>query len=202
MVNVHKLIFFEGPSGVGKSTLSELTKDYLINKGLRAQKIKYPTPYLRELIQSERYNEKRDPILEAYLFASDFRNLLFREILPIKEDTIFIFDRSYVTSCADSNYGENEIKTILEINKHNPRPDLLFILNCLPQTAIQRIKQRELETGKPISKRETLDYITELMERYKLIPENFENTELVNVEQPLDRVLLNITKKIGELFKI
>lgn len=199
---MHKLIFFDGSSGVGKSTLCELTKDYLVNKGFKAQKIKYPTSYLREMIRDERYSEDRDPFLESYLFAADFRHLFFREVLPVKGDTLFLLDRSYVTSCADSDYGWNNVRMILDINRHNPRPDLLLILYCSPETAMERIKRRVLETGIPISKKETLDYIAKSMRRYVLLAESFNNTMLVNTEEPIDAVLSQVTTKIEELCKL
>ena len=128
----HRLISFDGTSGTGKSTICRLTKDYLVEKGYDCQIIKFPSGHLRDLIQDERYSETRDPFLESYLFAASFRGLIVRNVIPVKDQTIFLFDRSYITSYVDSNYGSNNIENIIEINKYNPKFDLSFILGGLP----------------------------------------------------------------------
>ena len=139
-----KIICFEGTSGSGKSTLCDLTVSYLNNHGTNAKKIKFPTGYLGNKIREARNAEKRDPFLESYLFACDFRHCYTHIVLPNAGCNTFVFDRSFVTSYADSNFGGNSLELIANINRYNPIPDMLFILDCSPERAVARINERNL----------------------------------------------------------
>lgn len=198
----HRLISFDGTSGTGKSTICRLTKDYLVEKGYDCQIIKFPSGHLRDLIQDERYSETRDPFLESYLFAASFRGLIVRNVIPVKDQTIFLFDRSYITSYVDSNYGSNNIENIIEINKYNPKFDLSFILYNDAPTAMKRIRKRAITEGKPISKRETLEYISDAKDKYLSMENILDNLILIDAEQSVKCVLSEIINKLNkELLK-
>lgn len=195
---MHKFIFLEGCSGTGKSTLSNSVKEYLDCRNVPTKLLKYPTDFLKDKIQMERHGDIRDPLLEAYLFATDFRYLLLKHVFIERMDTVFVLDRSYVTSCADSNYGGVNIETVLSINKLHPRPDILFLLDCSPEIMISRISKREIMDGKKKSKTEDLEYLKELRRRYLLLIPYFENTVLVDSDRPIDKIFMDLVVRINQ----
>lgn len=191
-----RIICFEGTSGSGKSTLCELTVSYLNNCGTNAKKIKFPTGYLGNKIREARDAEKRDPYLESYLFACDFRHCYMHMVLPDTRCNTFVFDRSFVTSYADSNFNGNSPELIALVNRYNPAPDILFILDCSPEIAVARVNERNIKTGKPISKRENMGYIAVLRPKFLALGDYFSNAIIINTELEIEESFDKIKKAI------
>lgn len=175
-----KLIFFEGTSGSGKNTFCERTPEYFRVIGISSEIVKFPTNYTRDKIQELRYSNNRDLILEAMLFALDFGNFLNIKYKSSEGDHVFIFDMSYATSFADSNFRDTTLDDIRKINAYNREPHALFILDCPPELAMGRIRERNRLTGKEISHLENIDYLTKLRERFRQVSLEFPRAHLVD----------------------
>ncbi len=154
-------IAVEGPIGVGKSSFCELLATHL-----KAQKIMedLDNPFLKDF-----YKETPGSAFQLQLFFLLMRYQqqqklqqadLFQETLVC--DYIFQKDKIF----AYLNLSDNELLiyerlyTLLEPNI--PRPDLVIYLQASLDVLLQRIKKRNLEYEKTI----TRDYLKELMQAY------------------------------------
>ena len=154
-------IAVEGPIGVGKSSFCELLATHL-----KAQKIMEDlnNPFLKDF-----YKEAPGSAFQLQLFFLLMRYQqqqklqqadLFQETLVC--DYIFQKDKIF----AYLNLSDNELLiyerlyTLLEPNV--PRPDLVIYLQASLDVLLQRIKKRNLEYEKTI----TRDYLKELMQAY------------------------------------
>jgi deoxyguanosine kinase len=154
-------IAVEGPIGVGKSSFCELLATHL-----KAQKIMEDlnNPFLKDF-----YKEAPGSAFQLQLFFLLMRYQqqqklqqadLFQETLVC--DYIFQKDKIF----AYLNLSDNELLiyerlyTLLEPNI--PRPDLVIYLQASLDVLLQRIKKRNLEYEKTI----TRDYLKELMQAY------------------------------------
>jgi deoxyadenosine/deoxycytidine kinase len=154
-------IAVEGPIGVGKSSFCELLASHL-----KAQKIMEDlnNPFLKDF-----YKETPGSAFQLQLFFLLMRYQqqqklqqadLFQETLVC--DYIFQKDKIF----AYLNLSDNELLiyerlyTLLEPNV--PRPDLVIYLQASLDVLLQRIKKRNLDYEKTI----TRDYLKELMQAY------------------------------------
>ncbi len=193
---MHKTIFVEGISGSGKSTITQETIKFLEQRGIRARKIDFPTNYLRPQIREARAREKRDLILETYLFASDARHQYTTEITLELERTIFVSDRSYFSACVYCQIEGFNVQDILALNRANPTPDLLFILDCTPELALERIIQRARQGGKPQSRFENLKDLTHFRARYQGLVSIVPSARMIDTSRPFSEVWNDVEKYV------
>ncbi len=132
-------IVFEGVVGTGKTTQSKRLAEDL--------KKRYPNrPVLwtrepggseiaeaiRALVQATSFQERMDPICEAYLYAAARAQSLRAVVMPVlKQHGIVIADRSFCTSVAWQGFGRGlGIDMVLDIN-------LRAIGECLPNIVLE-----------------------------------------------------------------
>lgn len=144
-------ITFEGPDGSGKTTVSKIVVEKLIQEG-------YPIVYSREPGGSKIAESIRDIILdkkntgmdarcEALLYAASRRQHLKDIILPaLNEGKHVICDRFIDSSLAYQGVGRgigiDEVYALNQFAIESHMPDKTIFLNISPKTGLERIHDR------------------------------------------------------------
>ncbi|HIH15359.1 MAG TPA: hypothetical protein HA294_03215 [Nanoarchaeota archaeon] len=87
---------------------------------------------------------------------------------------------------------------VLLLSQENPQPDLLLLLDCPAQLALERIVQRAKKGGKPLSRFENLSDLTLFRERYHMLTGIFPKTRVIDSSKPFCEVWNDIESVILE----
>jgi len=166
--NRRKGIFvtFEGPNGVGKSSLLEGVANQLVKLDVDILRTKEPTlSPLGQFVRSAEENY-RGRILACLVAADRYFNLE-NEVLPgLQEDKIVLSDRYIESSLVLQRLDGLDIKFIWSLNSQICIPDLSVILTASAEILEQRLSQRSsfgrFERTK--SRAEELNYYLEAAE--------------------------------------
>jgi len=191
-----KLICFEGPNGVGKSTiLDRLRKEFYI-KGISCKTFKdsgYP-----EMIKVRRNIREGSLInpLEIVRSVAQARGEVYRQYLDLKEESEFLFlDRGYYTSAILQSQGDIPISRVIEENLSVgiPIPDRTFILMAPLEILLKRIAERE--RNKPT--KYSPEFLMKQIRGYLEIARNYEECSLVDNSESMSLTM----DRINEVFK-
>ena len=189
-------VSFEGPNGVGKSSLLDGVANQLVRLNFDILKTKEPT--LSPLGQFVRAAEENyQGRILAYLVAADRYFHLENEVLPaLQEGKIVLSDRYVESSLVLQRLDGLNIEFIWSLNSQICVPDLSVILTAPVEILEQRLFQRSwfsrFERTK--SRREELDYYIEaadFLSRY-----GFNIFLLDNGATPIDRNIAKVVRKI------
>lgn len=185
------LITIEGIDGCGKTTLQKGLRIRL--KDLHPLFTKEPTnSKLGQSLKNILSQSNADPLLEATLFIADHAAHVAEVIRPaLFRKRIVICDR-YI----DSRIAYQQLS--LQNTMENPNeflklahegwtviPDLTLYIDINPETAVDRIKQREFSDHF-----ETLENLKKIQENYKkIISENPKRFVVLNGNQPKEFIL-------------
>ena len=141
------LITFEGGEGAGKTTHTELFKNYLTQKGLSFFATREPggtdfSEAVRALTKDMRYQDK-SPISELMLFEAARADIVQKRILPaLEEGKIVVMDRFYDSTTVYQSFGRGiDRKMVDAMNRVASQglvPDLTFFLRVGPKHAFAR----------------------------------------------------------------
>ena len=146
-------ITFEGGEGTGKTTLIEIIKQSLEEKGYEVVLTREPggsgsefSENIRKLVLDPKYNNV-NPYSEALLYAASRAQHLDEVITPALEaGKIVLCDRYIDSSLAYQAYARDlGLDYILNINKYalDKLPNLTFYMDLDPKIGLDRIKNRE-----------------------------------------------------------
>ncbi|MXQ72622.1 dTMP kinase [Clostridiaceae bacterium DONG20-135] len=188
-------ITFEGNDGAGKTTISKLVYERMLDKG-------YPVIYTREpggikiaeqirkvILDPE--NIEMDAKTEALLYAASRRQHLIEKVLPaIEQGKIVLCDRFIDSSLAYQGVGRQlGIKEVFEINQfaiEGHMPDATVFLSLPPETGLSRIKSRAF---KDRLDQETESFHQRVALGYEQILKQFaERMHIVDASQSIDKV--------------
>lgn len=195
-INRWKGIFitFEGPNGVGKSSLLDGIVNQLAKSDFGVDMLRTKEPTSSPLGQFVRVAEEdyRGRIL-ACLVAADLEN----EVLPaLQEDKIVLSDRYIESSLVLQRLDDLDIEFIWGLNSQICIPDLSVILTASAEILEQRLSQRSsfgrFERTK--SRAEELNYYLEAVEF--LSKHGFNILLLDNGTTPLDENVKKVVQKI------
>lgn len=142
------LITFEGIDGSGKTTQVRLLRKWLLNQGQKVIVTEEPTKgKIGLLIEKYLKNPDADKYAEALLFAADRAEHTDKVIKPDLKK-IVVCDRYTHSSIAYQSSAGLSRDWIKCLNKNNLEPDLTIYLDIKPETAIKRVKRRNLKTEK------------------------------------------------------
>lgn len=140
-------IAFEGGDGCGKSTQSQILKEHFKKAGRQVVLTREPggTEMGKSIRSLLLHGQDVDPVTEALLYAADRAHHVESLIRPALEaGKVVITDRFLASSIAYQGYGRGQdlelIAGLGEIATRGLTPDLTFLLEVPPQTALRRIE--------------------------------------------------------------
>jgi dTMP kinase len=189
-------VSFEGPNGVGKSSLLDGVANQLTHLNFAILKTKEPT--LSPLGQFVRVAEEHyQGRILACLIATDRYFHLESEVLPaLQKGKIVLSDRYIESSVVLQRLDGVDIEFIWNLNSRICVPDLSVILTASPEILEQRLSQRSsfgrFELTK--SRADELNYYLEAVEF--LSKRGFNILLLDNGTTPLDQNIEKVVRQI------
>ena len=132
------LVIFEGLDNCGKTTLVQMIKDYYLKLGIDAEISKEFETNIGKELKKMAKEGTLDPILKAYLFATDryirMKNIRQEDL----KNKIMLFDR-YVPSALAYRMAEGVDKNwVTNINSVFPKADIGFFIDITPDESVKR----------------------------------------------------------------
>ena len=161
-----KFIVFEGIDGSGKTTQAGLLANYLKNKKANVVLTKNPTGgKVGNLVKEYYLKNNTFPVVDALLFAADRAEQVETVIKPaLNKGDIVVSDRYYYSNWVYQSIEGVDMDWLMEINKFFKKPDLVFLIDVSPQTAIERIKSSRKSAD--IEKFEQIKTLENLSKKY------------------------------------
>ena len=188
------LVIFEGLDNCGKTTLVQMIKDYYLKLGIDAEISKEFETNIGKELKKMAKEETLDPILKAYLFATD-RYIRMKNI--IQEDLknkIMLFDR-YVPSALAYRMAEGVDKNwVTNINSVFPKADIGFFIDITSDESVNR------NTDTKFNIKTTPEHLEKVRSAYlSILDEN--NLIYINGMQPIENIFGEVIEKIEEFRK-
>jgi dTMP kinase len=182
-------ICLEGIDGSGKTTQIELIVKWLDECGLEVLRVFEPTDspagrLIRELLQNSNATSDNFQKTLALLFAADRVMLMEKIIEEEKGGKIVLSDRCFYSSMVYQNGTE----WIAEINKFAKKPDIVFLMDIEPETAILRCEGKDSF--------EDMKFLSKIRKRYLELADK-EDFIVVNANNGLNKVHEDIKKVIA-----
>ena len=194
-------ISFEGGEGSGKSTQTELLKEYLESIGKRVLLTREPggTPLgkqLREILLDNKTGNI-SPRAEALLYAADRANHVYSLIQPaLTEGQVVITDRYLDSSVAYQGAGRilqpAEVARISRWATENLAPNLTIVMDIPAELGLSRLRSLDRLEAEPLAfheriRQEFLNIAGSDPERYFVVDAT-QNKESIH-EQIIERIL-------------
>lgn len=165
-------ITFEGIDGCGKTTQVELLENHLKEKGFSVLVTREPggtefAEKCRDLLKN--YGDQISPITQAFLISAARRDFYENFLKPnLKKVNYIISDRYIDSFIAYQMFGQKVhpecIKKLEYFSTNKCLPDLTFFLDIEPQTALERIVDRN---QKDHFDNEKIDFFEKVRNGYK-----------------------------------
>ena len=203
-------ITFEGPDGSGKTTVTKLVVDKLIEQGYEVVLTREPggieiAEQIRNVILDSK-NTKMDGKTEALLYAASRRQHLVEKVIPaINNNKIVICDRFVDSSLAYQGYARNlGFEDVLKINDFaigDLYPDLTIYLDVDEETGLKRVNSRNEKKDRLDS--ESSAFHHKVVEGYKEVVKRFQDRIKVvdaskNIEDVVNESFNIIIKYIND----
>lgn len=207
MVRKGFFIVFEGIDACGKSTMLLKTAQYLFDNFKEFDSIfitREPTFSPNGQTIRKMLKEQSSPLTSAKellsLYLDDRKEHLSTFIRPLfSKGAVILCDR-YKYSTIAYQYAQGiELQQIISAHKNMLVPDLTFILDVSPETALKRIN-----SGREFFEKFEKDFfLKQLRENYlklkDLLPE--ENIKVIDASRPVEQVFADIKVEVNELVK-
>ena len=188
------LVIFEGLDNCGKTTLVQMIKDYYSKLGIDAEVSKeFETNIGKELKNMAKVGTL-DPILKAYLFATD-RYIRMKNITQDDlKNKIMLFDR-YVPSALAYRMAEGVDKNwVTNINSVFPKADIGFFIDITPEESVNRNTDSKFNIISPP------EHLGRVRDAYlSILDEN--NLIYINGMQSIENIFVEVLGKIEEFRK-
>jgi D-glycero-D-manno-heptose 1,7-bisphosphate phosphatase len=176
----NNLVMIDGISGSGKEGRIQDLQEHAEKLGLQITTF-YEPKYYREEILRIKNAPKRNPEKELELFIkSRKQGLKDYEHLLNKQGHLIIGNRGFISTEVYQSLQGIPLQRIRQQNAFYPTPGLAMILLCDPEIALQRIKKRNEEEGKPLNLDEHLEKITNLYNKYVEITKDLPYAKIIN----------------------
>ena len=203
-IDMRKGIFitFEGIDGSGKTSLSQLVFDRLIELNCKGIHTFEPTDTflgnsIRDIILLS--EEKLNPYQQVFLFTADRISHFLWIQQKLHEFEFVICDRFIHSTLAYQGIDEKireSIYTIHNLCLKDYEPDIVFLLDIEPEISLQRIQQSEKDNF------EKVEFLTGVRARYLEIADAFPKTFIkldgnLPINKLLEIVLEELRKRFG-----
>ena len=188
------LVIFEGLDNCGKTTLVQMIKDYYLKLGIDAEISKEFETNIGKELKKMAKEGTLDPILKAYLFATD-RYIRMKNIdQEDLKNKIMLFDR-YVPSALAYRMVEGVDKNwVTNINSVFPKADIGFFIDITPNESVNR------NTDAKFNIKATPEHLGKVRIAYlSILDEN--NLIYINGMQPIENIFGEVIEKIEEFRK-
>ena len=197
-----KLILVDGLSGTGKGTPIPKIAEACEEHGYKPITVFEPTDFLRQTIKTYQRRTARNAHVLTLLFTTDRLQHTRETVAPrlAEENNAIISDRSLISTVAYQVMQGDDRARILELNNFYPSPNLSLIFVCEPETAVQRITQREQHNGDPRSLDETIDRMRTLKSAYEREARQLAhmNTRLVRADGSINSVWTQVHSHLSD----
>jgi len=196
-------IAVDGIDGCGKTTLSDGMKKMLQSKGRKVTLTREPGgtktgAVVRDLLISKEY--ELEPASELMLYCADRLEHQKKVVIPETEKgNDVISDRFVSSTYAYQIFGRGLDKDLLDyLTKYSivKKPDITFIIEIDPETALKRATERLLKEKKMESegKFESLgiEFYKKVAEGFDWYAGRFENVWRINGMQKPEKVLADV----------
>jgi len=194
-------IVFEGLDGAGTTTQIDLLTSYLRNEvNQKVLLTREPTNNIvGGLIRGCLAEDwETSPAGLQLLFAADRAHHLKKEIEPeLLRGALVLCDRYYLSSVA---YGAINLKQnwLYKINENFLKPDLTFLIDIAPETAVKRMRK----VRPTIELFEKKDTLAKVRKNYLQLAKKEKNLYIINGEEIITRVRDDINKIIKRFVKL
>ena len=199
-------IVIDGIDGSGKGEIVKRLHNHLFSKSKSYSILTTREPTsgihgmnIRKILETEKNPDANaGNLLE--LFIKDREEHVKNAIVPfLKNDdggnkNIVLCDRYYHSTIAFQSTQGLEIKELIRKNEKFPKPDITFILDLEPETALKRMSGREKE------KFENLDFMKRLRKKFLELPKLLnEKIIVVDASKSPDRVFESIKEEVDKV---
>ena len=201
-----KLISFEGIDGSGKSTQIKSLQLKFDTLGIKYQTFREPggTPLSEKIrdILLDKENIAMSSISEGLLFAAARAQLVEEHIKPnLNNGKVVICDRFIDSTIAYQGYGRgldvDILKNINEIATNGLVPDITFVLDIDPDSALKRIGSEDVDRMESVG----IDFFRKIRKGYyEMIDKSPERFFLIDADQSSENVSFDINKIIKNIF--
>lgn len=201
MIKKGLFVTFDGPNGVGKTSVFNGVADQLHQNGFEIVQTKEPTNSSlgRFILQAEESYSGRTL---ASLVAADRYFHLDSEVLPaLRDGKIVLSDRYIESSLVLQRLDDVEVEFVWTLNSQVYVPDLSVILTASPKILKKRLAQR-VSLGRFERTRFRAKELQYYLETVKFLSQHGFNILLLDNENvPLQENVNKVTKRIIEIAK-
>ncbi|MCF7912277.1 MAG: dTMP kinase [Candidatus Cloacimonetes bacterium] len=199
-------ITFEGIEGCGKSTQSEMLRDYFASIGREVILTREPggtdiSERVRDLLLDPRYKEML-PETEVLLYAASRSQHTGEKILPaIESGKVVISDRYYDSTIAYQGAARqieaSAIKFLCEFAAFKKEPDLTFLIDIDVETGLGRIKPEAADR----LEQESLDFHRQVRQGFLDLAAKYKRIVIINGQNTIAEISGTILEKVKEYIK-
>lgn len=205
-----KLIVIEGTDGVGRSTQTELLKNWLAVEGHGATVTSWKTSELiAEAIEKAKIKNALNTITFSLLYATDLADRLHSTIVPaLKAGLVVICDRYFYTAFSRDVVRGADPLWVRKLYGFAVEPDLVFYLKMPLDPLLRRIITTRgsldfYESGRDIGMSTDLYqsfklYQSQILFEYEQMMSEFDFV-VVPADDPLDKIQKKMRQHVSDL---
>jgi len=203
-----KFIVFEGIDGSGTSTQSEMLKEYLLKKDIKAVTTTEPSSgpignLIREGFKNRVVFVDEPTLFDeqmAYLFAADRHDHLYNKVDGITtlntKGITTISTRYFFSSLVYHVTNDEEYKFVKTLNEKFPLPDLTIYIDNPVEVSLKRIALRAHRDTY-----ENREKLTKVSKNYKKVFEEYhKNLLIVDGSLSIDEIHNIIVQEVDKLY--
>lgn len=194
-----KLIAFDGPNGVGKTTLIKKVYDALSKNGISTYTTKEPTSSALGIFAKEIAKTLSGDAL-ACLVAADRYDHMMNDIIPyLRNGYVVLLDRYVLSSLILQRMDQVDVDFILAVNQNILAPDLQVAVEASVAVIEERLMRRNPETLTRWEQGRTEEEISFLREGASILKDFGISTLMIDNTENLEN---NVTTIINVINKV
>ena len=206
-----KLIAVEGTDGVGRSTQTQLLREWLEVKGYGVIETGWTrSPLMQPTIEIAKSSNTLNKLTFVLLYATDFADRLEKEIIPaLKAGFVVLSDRYIFTALARAGVRGVDRQWLRNLYGFAIAPHMVFYLNIDVKTLIGRVLESRgidfWESGMDLKHGDDIydsfrTYQNRLLREYASMADEF-NFRVVDARRSIDRIQDELRKQVAALLE-